>query len=337
MSPTNISSTNNWTPTSIRELAYAFQKSRTFLTAYDLAIFTAIGNDAKNATDVATTLNADIRATERLLNALVGFGLLTKREDLFSNTDFSKIYLVKSSPEYLGGIAHAENLWRNWSTLTASVIAGTCLVERRFSHPGSDPTRGFIAAMHDRARPVAPVIANQIDWTGISRVIDIGGGSGVYSIAFVYANPALTATVFDLPAIIPLTKEYIATENLVDRIDTREGDYLLDELGTGYDLAFLSAVIHSNSAEENKHLMKQCAAALNPGGKIVIQDFVMDEDRTTPEQGALFALNMLVATPSGDTYTETEITEWLQEAGFHSIYRHETGFGTTQMIGTLES
>ena len=96
---------------------------------------------------------------------------------------------------------------------------------------------------------------------------------------------------------------------------------------------FLSAIIHSNSPDQNRTLLRKCALALNPNGTLVVQDFVMNENRTDPPAGAFFSLNMLVGTAAGDTYTESEIRDWMKEAGLSDINRVETPFGSTQVRG----
>jgi cyclopropane fatty-acyl-phospholipid synthase-like methyltransferase len=167
--------------------------------------------------------------------------------------------------------------------------------------------------------------------------LDVGGGSGAYAIAFAQAQPGLEVVVFDLPNVVPLTQGYVAAAGLSDRITTQSGDYNVNELGAGFDLAFLSAIIHANSPEQNRALLVRCARALNPGGQVVIQDFIMDEDRTTPAFGALFALNMLVGTSGGDTYTEAEVNGWLEACGFTDFRRMEvaSGMATTLLCAAL--
>jgi ubiquinone/menaquinone biosynthesis C-methylase UbiE len=165
------------------------------------------------------------------------------------------------------------------------------------------------------------------------RVLDVGGGSGAFAVAFVRAGKGVTATVFDLPVVLPLTQKYVSAERLTDRIELVAGDYTRDELPGGYDLVFLSAIIHSNSPDQNRDLMRKCARALNPMGSLVVQDFIMDENRTVPPGGAFFALNMLVGTAAGDTYTESEIRDWMEEAGLSDIKRVETSFGSAQVNG----
>jgi hypothetical protein len=120
---------------------------------------------------------------------------------------------------------------------------------------------------------------------------------------------------------------------LTSEVETIAGDYLMDGFGGKYDLIFVSAVIHINSPEENLLLIKKCAEALNPSGQLVILDHIMNEDRTEPQVGAIFALNMLVGTLHGDTFTESEVRSWMLDAGLKEISRKNTLQGTSLMIG----
>jgi SAM-dependent methyltransferase len=171
-----------------------------------------------------------------------------------------------------------------------------------------------------------------LDFRGVRRVLDVGGGSGAYSMAFVRTKKGIHATVFDLPNVVPLAIRYIESEKLVERISTVAGDYEVDSLGSGFDLVFLSAIIHSNSVDINRQLVKKAYDALNPNGQLVIQDHIMDEDRTAPLAGALFSLNMLVGTQAGDTFTESEIRSWMDEAGFKKIRRKDNPVTTGLMM-----
>ena len=306
----------------LRNYIYSFQKSRVVLTAFELNIFSEIGDKRVSSKQVAKILNTDPRATDRLMNAIVAIGLIGKENNLFFNTDISLKYLIKGSPEYLGGLMHSVNLWNNWSTLTECVKKGKRVLQKSEFEKDSGSAKAFIAAMHERGCLQAQKVISLFDLENIKTVLDIGGGSGAYSFAFVNAKDNITATVFDLPNITPITKRYIKNEELDDKIKVIDGNYLTDDFGTGYDLAFLSAIIHINSYEQNKTLIKNCYNALNPNGFIAIQDHIMSDERTNAAEGAIFSLNLLVGTECGDTYTEKEITEWLNEAGFinHRVY-----------------
>ncbi|HSD62250.1 MAG TPA: methyltransferase, partial [Ignavibacteriaceae bacterium] len=192
----------------------------------------------------------------------------------------------------------------------------------------------FISAMDYRAVKQADEDVKLINTDHVKYLLDLGGGSGAYAIAFVKTNRKINAAVFDLPDVIPLTEKYISRAGLTDKIKTIKGNYLTDDIGNDYDLIYLSAIVHSNSYEENSRLIRKCAEALNKNGQLIIQDFVMNEDRTEPAFGTFFALNMLVNTPEGDTFTEKEISSWLTKAGLSDIKRRETSHGASQIIGT---
>jgi len=200
------------------------------------------------------------------------------------------------------------------SWLTARVTGG-----RTGAVSESGATRAFIEAMHVIARPLAPSLVAAARPQGARRLLDVGGASGTYTVAFLEAVPGMQATLFDLPDVIPLARERLAAAGWLDRVTLVAGDYLADPLPGGHDLAWLSAVIHSNGPEQNLSLYRKVCGALVPGGRIVIRDHVMTEDRTSPRAGALFAINMLAATETGRTYTYREIATALEQSGFRDI------------------
>jgi predicted O-methyltransferase YrrM len=156
---------------------------------------------------------------------------------------------------------------------------------------------------------------------GVGRLLDVGGGSGAYSIAFAQASPKLRAEVFDLEFVLPIARGHIEEAGLADRITTRAGNLRTDEFGADFDLVLLSSICHMLDPAENRDLLRRSFRALAPGGRIVIHDFIVAPDRTAPKQAALFAVNMLVATRAGSTYTEAEYESWLAEAGFRGFRR----------------
>ncbi len=316
----------------LQRVARGFQASRILLTAYELGVFGALGDGRRTSAEVARALGTDARATDRLLNALVALGMAEKDEGRFANGPAAARYLVPGKPEYMSGLMHAVHLWETWGTLTGAVRAGTSVWggEEEEREEG-EVTKAFIAAMDYRASRVAAGVVALLDLAGVWRVLDVGGGSGAYAGAFVRAG--VRATVFDLPDVIPLTRNYVAREGLGNEVDFVAGDYTNDDLGRGFDLVFLSQIIHANSFAANVALMTKAAAALAPGGRVVVQDFVVDEGRTGPPGAVVFALNMLVATEAGDTYTEGEIREMMARAGFADVKRVDTPFETTLMIG----
>ncbi len=324
------------TPEEIRDFVSNFQKTRIFLTAFELNLFSVLSDYKKASAEVAKEIKASEHGTDRLMNSLVALGFLTKENNLFGNTALSRDYFCDDKPAFISGLMHSVNQWDTWSTLTEAVKAGTTVAKRKrgINEREKGWLFSFIDAMHNRAQKQAPDIVRHIDMKGVSKVLDIGGGSGAYAMAFANSGENISATVFDLPNVVELSKKYVADAGLWNKIDFVKGDYHLNDFPLGYDIVFLSAIVHINSFEENMRLIEKCAASLNKCGRIIIQDHIMDNDRTRPIAGAIFALNMLVGTEKGDTYTESEIGEWFKKAGLKDFLRVEASFGNSLIMAS---
>ncbi len=321
-----------WSAAAIRELAMGFQASRVLLTAVDLDVFTAIGREPRMAGDVARAVGADERATDRLLDAVCALGLLEKRGGRFANVPAGLRFLVRDSPDYLAGLGHSSSMWRTWQGLTDSVRSGRPVIDAAINDRGDEWLQPFIAAMHHRARLQADDIIGRLG-PSAARMLDVGGGSGAFAMAFARSRDDRSAVVFDLPNVLPLTRGYLDAGGMAARVATVAGDYTVDELPGGCDLVFMSAVVHSNPPGVNQALLQRAARAVAPGGEVAVADWIMDEDRVSPAAGAMFALNMLVAAEGGDTYTEGTIRGWMAAARLTVVARHDTPFGTGIIVG----
>jgi (2Fe-2S) ferredoxin/predicted O-methyltransferase YrrM len=308
-------------PVELNDRIRAFQESRVILTALELDVFTAVG-DGASATDVAANLHTDARSTEMLLNALVSLRLLVKQDGLFHNSaEAARYFTAGSRDNARPALLHSAHLWHRWSTLTEAVRAGTAVQGDEIAARGEDWTEAFIAAMHRNASERAPLVVQAVGAEKVRRMLDVGGGSGAYSIAFARANAGLRADILDLVTVEPIAMRHIREAGVEDRVRVRAGDLREGGFGAGYDLVFISAICHMLSPEENLALLRHCREALAEGGRIVIQDFILEPDKTSPRFAALFALNMLVGTKAGSSYSEPEYAAWLDEAGFREI-RH---------------
>ena len=323
-------------PQEIRAMVTAFQRSRIILTAFELDIFTFLGEGSHSAAAIAEELHLNEGATERLLNVLVALEFLKKNNEKYSNTEDSLKYFAKNSPAYLAGLMHSNHLWNTWSHLTEVVKTGEPAHNTEINDRGDEWLNAFIHAMHDRGKKQAPGQVAKIDLTNVNSVLDVGGGSGCFSMAFLNRKPEMRAVVFDLPNVVPILKKIIEAEGFAGRIEHFEGDYTTDELPPGFDLVFLSAIIHSNSYETNQKLVRKCFHSLNPGGRLVIQDWIMNDTKTEPVQGAIFSINMLVGVEGGDCYAEKEVKTWMTNAGFSKSVKVDLESGLAQVIGTKE-
>ncbi len=299
------------------ELVRAYWPSRTLLTALELDLFTAVG-DGTTAADLAGRIGASSRGVEPLMNALVSLGLLTKQNNVFHNTLESARYFTEGSPNnHRNGLLHSANIWHRWSTLTDAVRRGAPIeIETR-----RDWTKNFIAGMDRNAKFRGPVLTKTLGVENVRKVLDLGGGSGAYSIALAKANPKLHAEVLDIPSVVPLTQEYVERAGVAEQVSVRAGDMLMDAYGTGFDMVLLNAICHMFSPEQNREVFRKALAALAPGGRLVVQDFILNPEKTGPQFAALFSLNMLVGTEAGASYSEPEYIAWLKEAGFPKVER----------------
>jgi ubiquinone/menaquinone biosynthesis C-methylase UbiE len=306
-------------------------ESRIFLTAVELDIFSLLKNPV-SAKEISAQIQVTLRGITILLNALVPMGLLEKRGEKYYCPDDVASLLSKDSPtSIVPMVMHMVGGWKRWSDLTEVVRSGSQKTSPSVFDGSEQET--FIAAMHTVAYRLAPTIVAAIRPAEATKLLDVGGASGSYTQAFLEAYPNTKATLFDLPPVIKLAQKRLADTDLLDRITFVAGDYNKDELPSGHDLALLSAIIHQNSPEQNIELYRKIYRALQPGGRLVIRDHVMSPDHTRPASGTIFAVNMLVATPGGNAYSYSEITESLESAGFVKINLIQTD---EQMNGLVE-
>jgi predicted O-methyltransferase YrrM len=305
---------------SIFKTARGFWAARILMTAAELDIFSLLLDEPKTAERVAQELASDPRGTEMLLDALVALEMLVKKDNAFRVRPGLERPLSGSTPEtIIPLILHMAQLWETWGKLTEIVQKGKQDESSNTVDRDEEGIKAFIGAMHTIGRGMAEQVVAMLDLTGKKNLIDVGGGSGVYTIATLHKSPEMRATIFDRPMVIEIAKAKIAEENLGDRVTLVKGDFYRDDLPGGHDIALLSAIIHQNSPMQNVDLYRKVFESLVPGGTIVVRDHVMSEDHTMTVEGALFAINMLVNTPGGGTYSLEEITSDLEEAGFINV------------------
>ncbi|NQU63918.1 MAG: methyltransferase domain-containing protein [SAR324 cluster bacterium] len=319
-------------PDELNRYLRSFMESRLVLSAIELDLFTAVGQGA-TAAEVAAARQTDPRATESILNALVAIELLLKEDDIYQNSAVTADFLVSGAKhDSISATLHPVRLWDSWSTLTECVKTGTPVKTGRAVRDEAQ-TQAFIAAMHKNGEFRGKMTVQQLNLDGVRHILDLGGGSGAYTISFLRHKLSLRATLFDIPEVIPLSETYVSEAGLSDRVTFISGDMMDDSLGEEYDLAWISAICHMWGPEQNRKLIKSVYESLNPGGQIVIQDFILEDHKTAPRMGAVFALNMLVNTQSGSSYSKSEYQSWLKEAGFYDVVIKSLPGPTDLIIG----
>jgi hypothetical protein len=326
---------NNISLENILSLARDFMESRIFLTASELDLFTFLAPVPLSAEEIAERKKANLRGVTVLLDALAAMGLLAKDGGKYQCPPPVSRLLSRTSPEsILPMVMHMAYLWRRWTHLTDVVQGAGVPGQTPSPHQDEDSLAAFIGAMNVIAKTLAPRVVASVKAGSSRALLDVGGAMGTYTLAFLEAVPEMKATLFDRPPVVKMARTFLADAGVLDRVALVAGDFYRDELPGGHDLAFLSAIIHQSSLEQNIALFGKVFRALMPGGRIVIRDHVMAPDRTRPKDGAVFAVNMLLATPGGGTYTYDEIREALLQVGFTRINLMRTG---EHMDGLVEA
>jgi hypothetical protein len=309
-----------WTAEEILNTVRAFQPACVITAAAELDVFAALGPDPTDVESLAGKLGTDPRGTTVLLDALSAMGLLAKRENAYSvPADVAELLTEGGERNILPSVRHLGNCLRRWAQLAAVTKSGEP-AERIASIRGEAADQAaFIGAMDNFSSPVAAEVVGRLGPVQFNNLLDVGGASGTWTIAFLQTATDARATVFDLPEVIAMAKRRIADAGLAERVTFAPGDFYEDDLPGGADLALLSAIAHQNSRRQNRDLFAKVCGALVPAGIVVIRDVVMDPDRTSPAGGAMFAINMLVATPGGGTYTFDEYRQDLCKAGFADV------------------
>lgn len=323
-----------WTPERVLALGRSYQGAAVLAAAADLDVFTRLSAGAQTARQLERTLQCDSRGLTVLLNALTAMGLAEKSGERFSLSPGAKgLLTTKGDRSVLAMAQHQANCLRRWAQLAGVIKSGRPAKRVPSVRGEACDQEAFIGAMHNVSAPNAARVVRAVGHLRFRHVLDIGGASGTWSIAFLRARPGCQATLFDLPEVIPLARRRLATAHLQARVKLVAGNFMTDPLPAGADFAWVSAIVHQNSRLQNRLLFTKVFRALAPGGHIAIRDVLMDDTHTQPVAGALFAVNMLVATEGGGTFTFRELREDLQHAGFTgaAVLRQDEGMNSVMV------
>ncbi len=310
---------NKINPKYITDMASAFYDSCILFTASDLGVFTYLQNNPnQDIQHISKDLKIDTRGARLLLDGCVALQLLQKNNDTYNNTEISSIFLSENSPADLSkAIRYNRDVYNAWGKLPQLIKSGKP-VEKPEIHLGSDlnRTRTFVYSMHGRAMAIGKGLIPHLDYNNCSRLLDIGGGPGTYSILIAKAYPRLKSIVLDLPEVVKVAQEIITDHNMDQQVSTLAGSYHEIEFPQNMDAINFFGMLHQESPEDIKKLLSKAYTALKPGGKIYILDMMTDKTHTQPTFSALFAINMALTTDNGWVFSDTEIKQWLSNANF---------------------
>ena len=326
-----------WTAESLLEMVRGYHPACVVIAGAELDVFTILHEQPMDAPSLAGRIQGDPRATEILLDALAAMGLLAKRQGVYHVPPGVVDLLTETGTHArLGMLRHQGNCLRRWGQLARVVRSGKSVAGEVSVRGEQADQASFIRAMHEISDPVAAPLLASLGPLSFGHLLDLGGASGTYTIPFLRLHPAATATIFDLPAVLPMAESRLKDVGLADRVRLVPGDFYADALPAGADLAWVSAIVHQNSRAQNRVLFEKIYTALVPGGRILIRDFVMDDARTNPPAGAFFAVNMLVATAGGGTFTFRELQEDLGGAGFANARLLRRGEGMDSIVSAVK-
>ena len=310
-----------WNAGRLLETSGSYWRACALHAAVKLGVFSVLGDEELTGRDVARELSADARAMTMLLDALTAMNLLCKTGDQYSNAAASRSFLVKDSPQYVGHmIMHHHHLVEAWSRLDEAVMGGRP-VRTRASFDDEKVRESFLMGMFNNAMNLAPQLVKEIDLSGRHSLLDLGGGPGTYAIHFCMQNADLKATIFDLPTTRPFAEKVIVQFGMAGRVGFVAGNYLEDSIGGTYDVVWLSHILHAEGPEECHTIVSKAVSALEPGGMILVHDFILNDPKDGPPFPALFSLNMLLGTERGRSYSDAEIKAMLARAGVRRSQR----------------
>ncbi len=314
-------------------LAHGYQNAVILLTANHLGLFRALRGGPRTAADLAAELRVDGRALELVLLALAAEAVLVRAPDGFALApDCAPLLLPDGAQSQAAIYEHHYHLMPRWARLSEVVRTGRPAPRAREGRQ-PDELRAFICGMADVSRASSEEVAAKIDFAPFRRLLDLGGGPGTAALTFARRYPRLVCDVYDLPEVVAIAREEIARAGLAERVGTVAGDYFTDELGEGYDCVYLSNIIHSLGCDGIAALFAKARRALVPGGALMVKDFYLDDSRTRPASAARFAVNMLVGTEAGRSYTWAETKRLLEAAGFGEIRAVEVATASGVLIG----
>lgn len=313
------------TPERIMQMAWGYVPPLVLEAAIRHRVFDVLEAGPMDIWQIETATGASPRGLTAILNVLVGLEFLTKDEQgRYALTPESATFLVSTKPAFHGGyIKHcSEHLIPRWLHLNEVVASGRPVTPVNQEATGGAFFHEFVMDLFPLGYAAARALAEHLHFGaegGPVRVLDLAAGSGVWSIAQAQVSPRVEVTAVDWPEVIPVTMKSVGRFGLSERFRFVEGDLHDVDFGSGYALALLGHILHSEGEALSRKLLAKTYAALASGGTIAIQEFLVNKERTGPLNGLFFAVNMLVNTDKGDTWSVEEIGAWLEEAGFVDV------------------
>jgi ubiquinone/menaquinone biosynthesis C-methylase UbiE len=299
----------------LMEVGHGYQRSMVLFAALKTGLFRALAEGPSGAPDLARRIGADPEKLSVLLDALAALGLVAKRGGKYRNTGVTRERLLPGPWSLESILLHHLDGWADWGRLSAAIRAG------RGSRLGAEGgyQENFIRGMEENARDRAARVARRFPLRPGDRVLDLGGGAATYAVAWADAYPGAEITVFDTPGTLRVTRKILREKGAEGRVRLVEGDFLQDPLGGPYDFVWVSQILHAFAEPDCRRLLRRARASLAPGGRLGVQEFLLDEGKVSPPGPVFFSVHMVAVTDGGRAYTAGEIAGMLRRAGFRKV------------------
>lgn len=331
------------TPEKIMELGWAFWGSKTLLSAVELGVFSELAEGALSLDDLTKRLNLHPRSARDFFDALVALGMLAREDGLYANTAETGLFLDKAKPTYVGGILEMANfrLYGFWNGLTEGLRSGEPQNEAKnggedlFGVIYSDPVvlESFLKGMTGVSLGAAQAMAGLFPWSEVKSFADVGCAQGGATVLIAESHPHLQAIGYDLAAVQPVFEAYAKAHGVADRVRFQAGDFFAEPLPS-VDVIIMGHILHDWDLETKRALLAKAYAALPPGGRLIVYDAIIDDERRENAFGLLMSLNMLIETRGGFDYTGADCIGWMKDAGFSDAKVQHLVGPDSMVIGT---
>jgi ubiquinone/menaquinone biosynthesis C-methylase UbiE len=327
----------------LQQLGFAYGPPLIISAAVSNNVFDTLVNAAKTVEQVSKETGASVRGLRAIMDTLVGLKLLKKdRNGKYSLTPESEAFLISNKPGTVAGFFRSilPQLNSRWLRLSEAVRDGRPVVAVNQEAEGTAFFSELVENIIPMSYPGAQTLGNYLKLAKAKddvRVLDLAAGSGIWGIALAQRSPRVRVTAVDWAGMIPTTKRVTDRFGVRDRFDFVEGDLLEADFGKGYDIATLGHILHSEGEQRSRQLLKKTFGALKPGGTIVVAEWLVNDRRTEPTHSLMFAVQMLVNTERGDTFSFNEIKTWLEDAGFKNVRKLDAPGPSPLILATKPS
>jgi ubiquinone/menaquinone biosynthesis C-methylase UbiE len=313
------------TPERLQQLGFGYAPPLIISAAVSNKVFDTLENGARTVEQVSKKTGASVRGLRAIMNALVGLDLLKKdRKGKYSLTPESEAFLISNKPGSLAGFFQTilPRLASKWLQISEVARTGQPVAAVNEETEGTE----FFSQLVENIIPMSYGGAQKLaDHLKVAKtkdelhVLDLAAGSGIWGIALAEKSARVRVAAVDWAGMIPTTKRITQKFGVSDRFRFIGGDLLDANFGNDYDIATLGHILHSEGEQRSRKLLKKTLGALKPGGAIAIAESLVNDRRTEPTHSLMFAVQMLVNTEYGDTFSFNEIKSWLEDAGFKKV------------------